>query len=217
MTMYMKKDSRPRIRPLVSYVRMTTPQLPPQHAQLYEYVFARNGIFVRAERPELAVCIPIPPDTLRPPIVLPPGDYDLQPFVEFRLPPVIPQLVTALITMAQEARNAAGERREILFGLHWMGWGWELIVPEQVAGATFVHPTDPYDPALSHAIIEVHSHHRMAADFSATDDRDETGFKLYGVLGDLDRHPTLRLRVGIYGHHWDIPGRIHPQPSPICA
>ena len=204
MSIYMK-DGLALTRPLVSYVRLTTAQLPPQHAQLYEYIFARNGIFVRAERPELAACIPISSDAVRPPIVLPPGDYDLQPFVHFRLPPVIAPLVAQMVEMAQDVRDTAGNPQEIFFGLHWLGWGWGLIVPEQDAGAAFVRPTNPYDPAVSQAIIEVHSHHRMAACFSTTDDRDETGFKLYGVLGDLDQQPTLRLRVGIYGHHHDIP------------
>ena len=35
----------------------------------------------------------------------------------------------------------------------------------------------------------------------ATDDRDEQGFRVYGVVGRLDTAtPELALRVGIYGH-----------------
>ena len=46
------------------------------------------------------------------------------------------------------------------------------------------------------AIVEVHSHHAMRAYFSATDDRDETGRRIYGVLGRLDGpHPEIALRV----------------------
>jgi Prokaryotic homologs of the JAB domain len=42
------------------------------------------------------------------------------------------------------------------------------------------------------AVVEVHSHHALAAYFSATDDRDETARRVYGVLGRLD-HPTPEL------------------------
>ena len=46
------------------------------------------------------------------------------------------------------------------------------------------------------AIVEVHSHHAMSAYFSATDDRDETGRRVYGVLGRLDTAaPELAFRV----------------------
>lgn len=46
------------------------------------------------------------------------------------------------------------------------------------------------------AILEVHSHHAMRAYFSATDNRDETGRRIYGVLGRLDGpHPEIALRV----------------------
>jgi hypothetical protein len=48
-------------------------------------------------------------------------------------------------------------------------------------------------------------HHVMPPDFSETDDKDETGFRLYGVIGDLDQAPKIRLRVGVYGYHYEIP------------
>ena len=50
-------------------------------------------------------------------------------------------------------------------------------------------------------MAEVHSHGRARAFFSATDDRDEQGLRIYGVAGRLDTPlPELRLRVGVYGH-----------------
>jgi hypothetical protein len=46
------------------------------------------------------------------------------------------------------------------------------------------------------AIVEVHSHHAMRAYFSATDDRDETARRVYGVIGRLDgERPEIALRV----------------------
>ena len=50
-------------------------------------------------------------------------------------------------------------------------------------------------------IAEFHSHGGSRAFFSATDDRDEQGFRIYGVAGRLDDpEPELSLRVGVYGH-----------------
>jgi hypothetical protein len=61
----------------------------------------------------------------------------------------------------------------------------------QKASACVVRATPIHD-----AIVEVHSHHVMRAYFSATDDRDETGRRIYGVLGRLDGpHPEVALRV----------------------
>ena len=50
-------------------------------------------------------------------------------------------------------------------------------------------------------VAEFHSHGGSRAFFSATDDRDEQGFRVYGVVGRLDAlQPELSLRVGVYGH-----------------
>ena len=190
--------------PLVGYYRHTTPELPPLRAQLYEYLFAKNGVFIRAERPELLACIPLPTHAVRPQIALPLGDYDLHSHVVWRLPPVNVEIMTALLHMAWVNRDPQGRFREILFGLLPMGADWMLAVPDQTQGATFVHPRDPYDPAITRAPLEIHSHHHLPARFSRTDDQEETGFKLYGVLGDFDSQPALRLRVGVYGVHYDI-------------
>ena len=56
-------------------------------------------------------------------------------------------------------------------------------------------------------MAEFHSHGTHRAFFSATDDRDEQGFRIYGVVGRLDDPlPELALRVGVYSHfsplHW---------------
>ena len=62
--------------------------------------------------------------------------------------------------------------------------------PQQASGCA-VRATPVHD-----AMVEVHSHHAMRAYFSATDDRDETGRRIYGVLGRLDGlHPEIALRV----------------------
>jgi hypothetical protein len=54
-------------------------------------------------------------------------------------------------------------------------------------------------------LIDLHSHGRLSPFFSLTDDRDETGFRLYAVIGNLHRKPTITMRVGIYSHYFNFP------------
>ncbi len=79
-------------------------------------------------------------------------------------------------------------------------------------GSTESGPGSSYAGAL----IEVHSHHGMPAFWSGTDDADEQGFRLYAVLGDIFRRPTLRVRVGIYGQFYELPaGTIFGLPAGV--
>ena len=74
--------------------------------------------------------------------------------------------------------------------------GYRLPVPPQVAGPERV----VYRPTAN-AVLEIHSHGPLAAVFSSTDDRDEQGLRLYGVVGRLGtERPEVALRVGAYGH-----------------
>ena len=50
-------------------------------------------------------------------------------------------------------------------------------------------------------MLEIHSHGPHPAVFSSTDNRDEQGLRLYGVVGRLGtERPEVALRVGAYGH-----------------
>ena len=70
------------------------------------------------------------------------------------------------------------------------------MVPPQLGTATSL----TYAPPAG-VVAEFHSHGGSRAFFSKTDDRDEQGFRVYGVAGRLDRdRPELSLRVGVYGH-----------------
>ena len=85
---------------------------------------------------------------------------------------------------------------ERLFAVRWDGRAYKLVAPPQAGTATslaYVPPTG--------VVAEFHSHGRSRAFFSETDDRDEQGFRIYGVVGRLHHpRPELNLRVGIYGH-----------------
>lgn len=175
----------------VSHTFATSPELPAKGAGLYEYVVGANGVFVRAERPGLSALIWI--DAFNQPIR---GLSDVQPFVRVD-PPVPALLVARMFEMAYRSGN-----REILFYL--APNPWRILVPEQVQGGASVHPVDPF--VGKDALIEVHSHHSMGCFFSGQDDAEErAGFRVYAVLGNLARKPSILVRVGVYGHFWQIP------------
>ena len=80
--------------------------------------------------------------------------------------------------------------------MRWDGGAYRLVVPPQTGTASSL----AYRPPAG-VVAEFHSHGSSRAFFSATDDRDEQGFRIYGVAGRLDTPlPELRLRVGVYGH-----------------
>ena len=85
---------------------------------------------------------------------------------------------------------------ERFFAIRWDGDAYRLVVPPQQGTGSSLTYRPP-----SGVIAEFHSHGKHSAFFSATDDRDEQGFRVYGVVGRLDAPtPELTLRVGIYGH-----------------
>lgn len=173
------------------YLFAKEPTLPPLPSCLYQYVVAANGLFVRAERPGLSALVPLHRlDGVR-------GLQSLQPYVRIR--PVPEHMVKGIF---QTAVKYIG--REILYYFRMETDGWRASAPQQVQSAGSVTPVDPY-AAGENTLIELHSHHRMAAYFSSTDNREEQGFRVYAVIGGLDSAPSIRVRVGIYGHFWQCP------------
>ena len=80
--------------------------------------------------------------------------------------------------------------------MRWDGDGYRLVAPPQAGTASSL----AYRPPAG-VVAEFHSHGGSRAFFSDTDDRDEQGFRIYGVVGRLDAtQPELSLRVGVYGH-----------------
>jgi PRTRC genetic system protein A len=186
---------------LIGYVlsRERAFQPPPRQGGMFDYVLAGDGLYLRAEREEMDVCFQIAPAEVR-------GLGECDEAFEFRLPKVPEPLMLALWRRADQLAN---DSLETLFHLVWSPvypWdeGWEVVEPEQTRTSISCRPDDPCSSS-ERAIIEIHSHHVMLARFSETDDKDETGFRLYGVIGNLDRAPKIRLRVGVYGYHHEIP------------
>ena len=107
---------------------------------------------------------------------------------------------------------------ERLFAVRWDGICYRLIIPPQAGDATSLAYVPP-----SGVVAEFHSHGTSPAFFSATDDADEQGFRIYGVVGRLDTtEPELSLRVGVYGHFaptewWQVFDAPLPGIRPVAA
>jgi len=178
--------------------------LPPQQGGMFDYLLTADGVYLHAKREELEVSFPLLPGVsgvIR-------GLQPTMPVFDFELPLVPEGLIAELWAQAEDWAN---QGLETLFHLVWSPvypWnnGWGLDTPEQERSATRCKPLHD-GPGSSHekAIVEIHSHHLMPARFSPTDDKDETGFRLYGVIGRLPEAPEIRLRVGVYGYFWEIP------------
>lgn len=170
------------------------PEMPPC---LYQYLAASNGVYVRAKRAGLEAIAWH--SNLERPIE---GLAPITPWARLTSGRAPRELAARMLEISRRAGD-----NEILFYLvpPMDGRNWRLVVPEQIIGAGSVRPVDPLNAWGQAALIEVHSHHGMQAYFSGIDNRDEaTGFRLYGVLGNLHTRPTLRMRVGIYGHFQPI-------------
>lgn len=175
--------------------------VPAFQGPLYEYLLGGNGVFLRGQREGLDACLPLAWAEVR-------GLAPITPGVRLAYPPVPAGAVAKMLELARGAQGPDGASIEILFHLEWQSAveRWHLIQPLQAGGRTHVLPLDTGSgSSYARAIIEVHSHHTMAAFWSSTDDRDEQGFRLYAVLGDIFRRPTLRVRVGLYGYFLELP------------
>lgn len=165
--------------------------------QLYDYVMAGNGVFVQAERDYIKARVQIAVCDVR-------GLPTLGQQFAFGFVPVPSNLVERI---EASAREWAKEQLECVWHLLWSpvfpyNRGWQLIEPHQERSATSCRPLED-GPGSSHekAIIEIHSHHYMPAKFSEQDDKDETGFRLYGVIGNFGRNrPVCRMRLGVHGY-----------------
>ena len=97
------------------------------------------------------------------------------------------------------------------FAIRWDGRAYRLVVPPQAGTATSLAYLPP-----AGVVAEFHSHGSSRAFFSAIDDRDEQGFRIYGVAGRLnDPLPELSLRVGVYGHFAPVDwAQVFDGPNP---
>lgn len=164
----------------------------PRPERLYDYILARQGIIKRIETRYISV------DALLAPIEeeligLRLREYDLQP-LRLKTPRIPDRLLEEALA---DARSDLG--LEFMYHFRWTAEdGWWVTRPEQGQSRVRVGYVDRDQANI---ILELHSHNTMPAFYSSTDDGDEQGGRLYGVMGCIDQaRPQLALRQGMYGH-----------------
>lgn len=177
--------------PLVDYL-IARDGLPSPRGMAYDYLVGGDGLFVAARNRFLDVRVPIAPAAVR---GLPPL-YAALTLRRGRLPESLWDQILGF------ARDASEFHRELYLAVTWDDdGGYRLVLPHQRPRADRVI----YRP-VPDTVLAIHSHHVLPAFFSVTDDADEQGLGLYGVLGRLDRdRPEVALRVGIYGYRMPVP------------
>ena len=178
---------------LVDYL-IATDGPPAPSGLAYDYVLARDGVYVQAENEYLAARVPIAHCEVR-------GLRSLQPMCRLKHGRIAFGIWQHIVAVAQVW---ALHRQEVLLTVrHDHRLGYHLVVPRQATGETEI----AYSPAPN-VVLEIHSHHAYRARFSWVDDADEERLALYGVVGRLDtERPEVALRVGVYGYFMTVAWR----------
>jgi PRTRC genetic system protein A len=185
----------------VGYLVKYPDRLEGERGIYYDYVLAGNGLFVEAEGPLMAARVPVAECEVR-------GLGELETQVVLRYGK-IPQrhfdlALNWMLTDRYKERFAA---------IVWDG-EYRVIIPRQAAekeavagGGDEGHGATAAVSYLNpdKVVLELHSHAKMRAAFSGIDNTDETGLKVYGVLGKIDVMPQVLLRVGVYGYRDIVP------------
>lgn len=158
---------------------------------LYAFIMAGNGVFIYAKRHGLESLIPVFTGKIA------------------GLPELTPRVNIAKRVPASLLEDSVRFCKQVFpnEALFWFNWtdGWSIHIPDQQITNASTVPCDRLDKAGTSALIDLHSHARFSPFFSPTDDQDETGFRIYAVIGDVDRTPTISVRVGVYSHYFSIP------------
>ena len=150
----------------------------------YDYVLGAEGLYVQSESASLTARVLVAPCVVR----------GLAPVSE-KLALTHGPIPAHVFGLGLDWMLAAPDT-ERFFAIRWDGDAYRLVVPPQEGTGSSLS----YEPPAG-VVAEFHSHGGHRAFFSATDDRDEQGFHIYGVVGRLhDPMPELALRTGVYGH-----------------
>ena len=150
----------------------------------YDYVLGAGGLYVQSESAHLTARVLVAPCTVR-------GLAPVAEKVDLSHGPIPATLFELGLRWFRDDPDT-----ERFFAVRWNGRSYRLVVPEQEGTASSLKYTPP-----AGVVAEFHSHGSSRAFFSKTDDGDEQGFRVYGVVGRLDDpEPEMNLRVGVYGH-----------------
>ncbi len=151
-------------------------------------MMAGNGVFVQAKNPDLTARVQLTECRVR-------GLSETE--VKVHLPHG--KILRGLMHTGLEWFRKTPDQ-ERYFAIHWDGEKYQTKVPRQTGSAVALK----YQ-YLEGMLLEFHSHGRIPAFFSDTDDQDEQRFRIYGVMGRIDQpRPEVAIRIGVYGHFQDV-------------
>lgn len=162
--------------------------LPPLTSSLgFDYVIAGNGIFVRAENKFHSTVMLIAPGVIK-------GLLPLNPHYRLKLDSIPSQLMERIMVKIPY---------EQMFHVRWNGEKYYLTSPHQSGD---VGSVSYYEPDQSNIVMEIHTHPKHGAWFSSQDDRDEKGFRLYGVVDPYGAtaESQIAVRLGVYGYYYAL-------------
>lgn len=151
----------------------------------YTYLTAGNGVWVQGRNAGLTLRVPACPGVVR-------GLPELTPLVRLSCGLIPARFFDLAMSIFL---NHPDEERFIAVTVR--NDGYHFVYPPQIGEkGTVGYLKD------EGTVLEMHSHGTMPAFFSARDDADEQGLRLYGVVGR--RGTELRLRAGLYGYFMEI-------------
>jgi len=149
----------------------------------YDYILTENGLFIRAQNPLIKGTLCISPVEIR----------GLSPLYE-QIELVHGKIPRHLYDLSLSVLIASSDREQYL-AITWEN-EYRLRIPTQDRSSAEVKYEN-----LPSSVMDIHSHGRMKAWFSGTDNRDEQGLRLYMVVGRLDTLlPEVEIRLGVYGY-----------------
>lgn len=191
---------------IIDYHIAIDENLPDITASKYQYVMAASGLLIRARRKGLEVCLPIAAPAW--PVM---GLFDIQPYLNLDYPVVPAALLLRMLEMSRAVCKSQSNE-DLLENLFYLIWDernecWELIEPEQDRQHASVRPLeDDADSPYGRTFIEIHSHHTWEAQASEIDDTEEIGkFRIFVVLGDIFKKPSVRVRVCVHEYFVEVP------------
>jgi len=173
----------------------------PITAPLYEISIAQNGVFKRASRREMTAVLELSAFAVKiPELAIEEARVELAE----KFPALIFAEILAHARNSTDATNFTENLYAVCRDNESGGYFWKEISHSRSFGSTIARDDDP---AYQNAVLEIHTHPPGCREFSASDDRDESGkFRLFGILVDIHSvQPAIRLRVGIYDSFWEIP------------
>jgi PRTRC genetic system protein A len=167
----------------VGYLVNTNKGVEGEPGHFYDYILARNGVFLRARSSLLEATVLVGDAEVR-------GLAALKERIELphgKIPRWLYELAISILL--------TDYRRERYVAITWEG-EYRLRLPSQEGETCGV----TYD-RLPATVVDIHSHGTMRAFFSSTDNADEQGLRLYMVVGRMDTLcPEIIMRVGVYGY-----------------